>query len=282
MFEARVLNAALLKQVIDALKDLVESGTIDCKRTGMFMQAMDSSHVSLCTLQLLEGGFDKYRCDRDVALGLSLTNFAKVLKCAGNDDIITLAAQDDADLLTLIFENKKLHKISDFEFKLMDIDSEQLGIPDTKYDCTVKMSSKEFRTIVSDLAPIGDTCTIAVTKEGVQFSVSGDIGTANVTVKQKSSVEEIVEEKTEKGEKGEKKAPAGEVPCTIEMSEPVKLSFAMRYLLNFTKATPLTDTVRLSMSPEVPLSVEYSMEGVGSVRYYLAPKLDEDGAGGEA
>lgn len=29
---------------------------------------------------------------------------SKILKCAGNDDIITLRAEDDADTLTLVFE----------------------------------------------------------------------------------------------------------------------------------------------------------------------------------
>ena len=48
-------------------------------------------------------------------------------------------------------------KISDFELKLMDIDSEHLGIPDTEYAATVKMPSAEFQRICRDLSSIGDT-----------------------------------------------------------------------------------------------------------------------------
>lgn len=40
---------------------------------------------------------------------------------------------------------------------------------------------------------------------------------------------------------------------TIEMNEPVQLTFALRYLNFFTKATPLSPTVTLSMSADVPL-----------------------------
>ena len=107
---------------------------------------MDSSHISLCALNLKSTGFQDYRCDRDVALGLSLTNLAKILKCASNDDSITMRAADNADVATFIFENKD--KISEFEFKLMDIDSENLNVPDKKFDCHVKMPSKEFRTVI--------------------------------------------------------------------------------------------------------------------------------------
>jgi len=244
------------------MKDLVAEATIDCSRKGMEMQAMDSSHVSLCTLSLRNEGFEQYRCDRTVALGLSLTNLAKILKCAASDDSVVMKKADDSDVCTFVFESAKNDKISEFEFKLMDIEGEQMGIPDQKYGCTVKMSSKEFRTITADLQQLGDTCTIAVSKEGIQFSVTGDMGTANVTVRQRTNVDEK----------------AGESGCTIDMAEPVRLTFALRYLVNFTKATPLADKVTLSMSADNPLVVEYVMEGVGDVKYYLAPKLDEEGA----
>jgi hypothetical protein len=51
---------------------------------------MDSSHVSLISLKLNAEGFDRYRCDRNVSLGLNLASLSKILKCAGNDDTITM------------------------------------------------------------------------------------------------------------------------------------------------------------------------------------------------
>ena len=48
-------------------------------------------------------------------------------------------------------------KISDFEMKLMDIDSEHLGIPETDYGAIVRMPSQEFNRICRDLSSIGDT-----------------------------------------------------------------------------------------------------------------------------
>ena len=48
-------------------------------------------------------------------------------------------------------------KIADFEMKLMDIDSEHLGIPDAEYHSIVRMPSNEFSRICKDLSTIGDT-----------------------------------------------------------------------------------------------------------------------------
>ena len=58
---------------------------------------------------------------------------SKMLKCADNDDTITMKADDAGDVVTFVFENPKADKISDFQMKLMDIDTEHLGIPDTEY-----------------------------------------------------------------------------------------------------------------------------------------------------
>lgn len=52
---------------------------------------------------------------------------------------------------------------------------------------------------------------------------------------------------------------------TIEMNEPVQLTFALRYLNFFTKATPLSPTVTLSMSADVPLG-EYQWLCLTSLR----------------
>ena len=60
------------------------------------------------------------------------------------------------------------------------------------------------------------------------------------------------------------------------MDEPVELNFALRYLNMFSKAAPLASEVCLSMSEEIPLMVEFRMEGLGYIRYYLAPKIDEE------
>ena len=49
--------------------------------------------------------------------GVNLTSLTKVLKCAKDDDICTLKASDEADLLNLVYEAKsKLFFWSDVFF----------------------------------------------------------------------------------------------------------------------------------------------------------------------
>ncbi|CAN0010339.1 unnamed protein product, partial [Phaeothamnion confervicola] len=106
MFEARLAEGVLLKKLIESIRELVGDANLDCSDAGISMQAMDSSHVSLCVLLLRADAFENYRCDRNLSLGLSMGNISKIMKCAENEDVITLSAQDDAETLTLMFESE--------------------------------------------------------------------------------------------------------------------------------------------------------------------------------
>jgi len=258
MFEARLPASGTLKKVLDAIKDLLTEATFDCSDSGIQLQAMDNSHVSLVSLTLRCDGFDKYRCDRNLSMGMNLGNMAKILKCANNDDIITMKAQDNADTVTFMFESPNQEKVSDYEMKLMNLDQEHLGIPETDYACVVRLPSQEFARICRDLSQFGESVIITCTKEGVKFSASGDAGSANIKLAQTSNVDKEEE------------------AVSIELQEPVTLTFACRYLNSFTKATPLSGQVQLSMSADVPLVVEYRITDLGHIRYYLAPKIEDD------
>lgn len=260
MFEARLVQGSLLKKVLEAVKDLLNEATWDCSSTGMSLQAMDSSHVSLVSLMLRSDGFDTFRCDRNLSMSINLGSMSKILKCAANDDAITVKAGDNADSVTFMFESPNGEKVSDYEMKLMDLDTEHLGIPETDYSCVIKLPSAEFQRICRDLSQIGDSVIICCTKEGVKFSATGDLGTGNIKLAQTANVDKEEE------------------AVIIEMQEAVTLTFALRYLNFFAKATPLSPQVSLSMSPEVPLVVEYKIGDMGYIRYYLAPKI-EDGDG---
>jgi proliferating cell nuclear antigen len=101
---------------------------------------MDNSHVALVSMLLRSEGFDPYRCDRNVALGVNLNSFAKVLRSAQNDDIITIKAENTSDTLNLVFESPKQEQMSEYDMKLRDIDSEHMGIPEVS-PCPISFDS---------------------------------------------------------------------------------------------------------------------------------------------
>lgn len=72
----------------------------------------------------------------------------------------------------------------------------------------------------------------------MKFTVSGDIGSGTITVKQSDN------------EKDQERV-------TLSIDQPVKLTFALRYLNIFNKAVSLSNQVSLNMSDENPLMVQF-------------------------
>ncbi|ORX40864.1 proliferating cell nuclear antigen, N-terminal domain-domain-containing protein [Kockovaella imperatae] len=314
MLEARVKQASVLKKLLDAIKELVTDGNLDCTDEGIALQAMDNSHVALVSLKLVAEQFESYRCDRNMPLGVNLTSLTKILKCAKDNDVVTLKAADDADALGMVFESPKEDRVGEYEMKLMDIDQEHLGIPDTQYDATITMSSAEFQRICRDLAALGESVKIEASKEGVRFSSEGEVGNGSVLLKQSAGTDrasgskrvkqdpddddEEEEEKPDVDEEGEdeqddedrpkkrksangtsKAAPSDDEPgVTIILEKQVALTFSLKYLSNFAKSAPLAKAVSLNMSNDVPLLVQFDFEQ-GTLQFFLAPKVRDHGAG---
>lgn len=78
---------------------------------------------------------------------------------------------------------------------------------------------------------MGDTVNISATKEGVKFSVKGDIGSGAIVCKQHDGVDDDSEE-----------------DVRIRSEEDISLRFALRYLNLFCKATPLSSRVTLKVT----------------------------------
>jgi len=259
MFEAKLTDGAPLKKLIEAMKDLFADVNFDCTSSGITCQAMDSSHVCLCSVLLRNEAFDPYRCDRNLTLGMNCGTMSKILKCAGNDESITLRSEDNADSVTFIYERPNHERVSKFEMKVMDIDSEHLGIPTQEYDAVIELPSAEFSRICRDLSQFGDTVTIACTKDGIRFSCEGETGKGSITLRQNNSSEVKEEEEV-----------------TITLNEAVTQTYAMRFLILFSKGQSLAKKVTLSICHDVPLVAEYKIGDAGHIRYFLAPKIDDE------
>ena len=97
--------------------------------------------------------------------------------------------------------------------------------------------------------------SIEATKEGVKFSCQGDIGNGSVSLRNHTNVEKP------------------ETDVSIELTEPVALTFSLKYLVSFCKASGLSSSVKISLHNEVPLLVEYELASNSYLRFYLAPKV---------
>merc|ERR1712066_472042 len=178
----------------------------------MGVQSMDSSHVALVSLLLRESAFSEFKCDRATSLGMNVDSLGKIFKMCGPNDTLKLRWQNDVDTVSFQCESGEDDRIADFDLKLMQIESEHVEIPEQQYKVLARLPSAEFQKVCRDLKEFGETMQIQASKEGIRFSVQGDIGTGNVMMKPRES------------EKPEEKV-------TLTVHESVTATFALRYLV---------------------------------------------------
>lgn len=111
MLEARLTEGAVFKKVIESFKDLIGDANFEFSSGGMSLQAMDSTHVVLVMLLMRADGFEKYRCDRTMPVGVNMATLSKVIKCAGNDDAITIRADDGGETINFVFESNSIWRV---------------------------------------------------------------------------------------------------------------------------------------------------------------------------
>ncbi|KAK6021809.1 proliferating cell nuclear antigen [Ostertagia ostertagi] len=171
---------------------------------------------------------------------MSLANMSKALKCANNDDTCMIKYEEgDSDSITFTFADTKRDKTQDVTVKMMDIDSEHLGIPEQDYAVVCEMPASEFQKTCKDLTMFTDTLNVTATKAGIVFSGKGDNGQSVITYSPNSS------------------ADSEDDAVTLEVTDPVNVNFSIKYMNQFTKASSLSSRVRISLSNDVPIVVEY-------------------------
>jgi len=257
MFLARLEECGSLKKMIEAIKDTVTNANIDINEEGLSLQAMDSSRVSLVWLLIKSTGFSRFKFQKSFTFGINLVSLNKVLKCATSDDSITLSCDENIEKLDITFESLINDRISIFRINLIQINYERLEIPETNYMATISLTSTEYRRICTDMSFLGDTLNIEISKENLIFEIDGDIGKGRI-VFQKSTASKNKEDVK-----------------NFSTVETISSSFALRYLTNFAKATPLCEIVLIKISKDLPIQVEFGVNEIGFLRYYLAPKLFE-------
>ena len=232
-------DGSVFVKVVDGIKDLCSEGNLDISEEGMSLQVLDPAHVALCALFLRPSLFKKYTCATAMSLGINFKTLAMMLKNSKGE--LTLKSRGD----TLEVTVQKLTGTAQYSMKLMDIDTEHLGLPETTYAAICVLPSATFGRVMRDLSDFSDTCTIAI---GDTFSVSAN------------------------GDMGKVDWKADDCKCSV--TSPVDpLQFSLRYMCLFSKCA-VSPKVIIGMSPNMPISLTFGLDH-GHMRFFLAPKLVE-------
>lgn len=79
-----------IKYLTELLKDLLTDGNLECNADGIKLLSIDSGRTVLIHMKLFKDGFEDFKCEQPVILGINLEHFFRIIKNLENQDTLKL------------------------------------------------------------------------------------------------------------------------------------------------------------------------------------------------
>ena len=242
------IQASAFKAVFEVLKDIINDVNLVFRPEGLMVVTLDTARVTLVHLVMPAENFEEYHCEGEHTAGLNVSNTYKLLKSVTNTDTLSMSI-DDSYLLHIHIENAAKKSSTSFDFKLLDINDDELSVPEIEMNVLTTIPSVDFQRVTRDMNNLAQDIRITRKKNTLELECEG--GFAN----QKTVIECV--------EPGKDKA-LGNV-------------FSLKYINMFTRATSLCSSVQLMQHDDddnMPIVFRYTVANLGELKFYLAPKVD--------
>ena len=80
ILKMKTVQASGFQKLIDCMKDILQDVNWEFDKTGVKVLCMDGSHVCLINMKLDQENFEFYHCPNKIKIGVSMSNFSKLIK----------------------------------------------------------------------------------------------------------------------------------------------------------------------------------------------------------
>jgi proliferating cell nuclear antigen len=254
--EIRTVQAAVLKTLVECLKELLTDSEIQISQEGVKLVTMDSAHVILVHAKLDADRFEHFYCECPRKIGLNLIHLHKIIRTVGGNDTVTLfVKKNDQNFLGIEVQSRERKACTTYKLQLLDLDEMRVDIPNSLMTSAISMPSSDFQKLCRDAHALADAVELKVVDRTLVLSARGDF-CSQETVLHNSDTVTIDHDASE--------------------SEIVQGVFSLKHLCLFTKATNLSKTVDVYLKNDFPVVVAYHIATLGTLKLALCPKrVDE-------
>lgn len=240
-------------QIFQYLKLFSVHVNIKFDKEFFFIQGMDSSHVSVFELKLNKTWFHSYIVDDTCVIGVNTSIFFKILNIRADSQEITLIINEDTIDIELTGNDKNEYD-KFFTMPMVDIESEELNIPDSESSLVFSMESKKFKLLIDQFSNFG---------EDIEFNYSND------------ELNVVSDNNTEGSMKINIKLDDME-SCEVEEDLEFNCNFSLKQISNMAQFHKLTSDLFIHISPDQPFKLLYRLEDDNYFRFFLAPKVSNN------
>jgi len=256
-------KAKVFTNIFQNVKLFSEHINLMFEPTRLYVQGMDSSHISVFEIILPSSWFDEYNQEGTSVLGLSTQLLFRILNTREETQQVNIEYEDkDSDKMFLHFTGSKTAFDKHFELPLVEIESELMEIPSTDYQAEFSLASSNFSSIVGQLKQFGADLHIRCNEEELRLTAeSNDSGNMSVVV------------------------PIDDLSLfAINEGETLNISFSLTHLHNICSFYKVSDGINIKVSENYPLKTTYFLDAVGEdddetskarIMIFLAPRINE-------
>jgi len=243
--------------IFQYIKNFSEQINIRFSDDRMYIQTMDSSRVSIVEIEIPKAWFDVYDVSTSTTVGISAAILGRILCSRDKKQIIEIdIPTDGCDNFTLHFLNGQHTSTTfekHFEIPMIDLDTETMNIPSMEYQAEFSLPSGHFSEIINQLKMFGDTLEITCSEEKIAlYSKSPENGKMEVEIK----IDDLTN-------------------FAINEGESLQLSYSLTYLHYICLYNKLAKEVEIKLYDQFPLQVVYNLGEEATLKFFLAPKLED-------
>lgn len=259
ILEIRTMAGPTFKNLLDTLKAVLSEANIIISDKGWKISAVDSHKHAYVHLFMEASSFQFFHCKQRMVIGIDMDQLHKSVKGNSTNDLISfIVRNEEPKIFEVSYENSQTGEKTIDRLPIRTL--QEYNIRDTiEFKVAAEISSHVFQKLCRDMiAQSADFIEIMVKRNKLTF-----INKNGPTTK----IKEI---------------PLPNHPMQDGESQPVQEEasgiFSLKFLKYFTKAASLSPKVKLYLKDYCPLLCEYSVSGLGTLRYMLScEELDENG-----
>ena len=257
LFDIKTTNAYVIKNLVEALKDILTESTIMIRKDGMHIVDVDTSLTLLVKLDLDGSKFEEYIVNEEVDIGIEVLTFHKILKHLTQNDSLSLSMDDtQRSKLIIRIDNTKRNCIRTHRMSLNDLDYEKPQTISIDYDTIITIPALEFQHICKNMKENSNQVVITKVADEIQFS------------SESSAIDSVITYPVCKFNNENTRS-----QCYYLDNNPDLIYrgiFSLDSLISFTKCTSLCNFVELYMKNDCPIDVKYSVASLGTIRLMLS------------
>ncbi len=251
MFQLKMADTKLLKDMITAISILVDEATFKIETETIKLRAMDPSRVAMVDFEWPKTVFEEYVCTEPSKMCINVSELLKLLKRAGRDEIVELSLDEKSGKLQLKITGKYTRT---FTMPTLEVSEEEVPTPKLTFNVKAKTTTNGLSQAIEDAQLVSDHVRIEADPEKLVLNAAGDLMGATITL-QKGS----------------------DTLLDLEVKEPSKATFSLSYLSEIIKtASATSDIATLEFSTDMPIKIDFQQAKEGKLTFYLAPRIETE------